>query len=123
MGRFRIGLVVAVAATAVLGWALPAGAHSSASRAAAVAVTTGKPSEFRLVLSKKTVPHGTVTFTVTNKGALPHDFKIAGKKTKLLSPHQTAKLTVTYAKAGKFQYLCTVSGHAAAGMKGTLTVT
>ena len=28
-----------------------------------------------------------------------------------------------FAKAGKYPYQCTVTGHAAAGMKGTLTVT
>jgi Copper binding proteins, plastocyanin/azurin family len=33
-----------------------------------------------------------------------------------------AHLIVTFAKKGKFPYLCTVPGHAAAGMKGTFTV-
>jgi plastocyanin len=122
MGTFRIGLFVAVALAAVLAWALPAGAHSGAARASSVKVTAGKPSEFHFVLSKKTVPKGAVTFTVTNNGTLSHDFKIGGKRTKLLTPGQSAKLTISFAKAGKFQYLCTVSGHAAAGMKGTLTV-
>jgi uncharacterized cupredoxin-like copper-binding protein len=86
-------------------------------------VTAGKPSEFRFTLSKKTVPYGTVTFRVTNKGTLPHDFKIAGKKTKLLSPGQSQTLKVTLKKGKKYPYLCTVTGHAAAGMKGTLKVT
>ena len=44
-----------------------------------------------------------------------------GKKTPLIKPGKSAKLTVTL-KAGKSAYLCTVAGHAAAGMKGTLTV-
>ncbi len=82
---------------------------------------TVKMSEFKFVLSTKSVTHGTVTFTVTNRGALPHDFKIGGKKTALVSHGKTAKLVVTL-KAGKYPYMCTVSGHAAAGMKGTLTV-
>jgi len=60
---------------------------------------------------------------VINKGALPHDFKIFGHKTKLLSPGQAQTLKVTFLKAGKYPYLCTVTGHAAAGMKGTFTVT
>ena len=34
---------------------------------------------------------------------------------------KSAKLTVTL-KAGKYPYKCTVAGHAAAGMKGTLVV-
>ena len=83
----------------------------------------GKPAEFRFTLSTKSVKHGPVTFAVTGAGALPHDFKINGKTTKLLSGGQTQNLTVTFAKPGKYPYLCTVTGHAAAGMKGTLTVT
>jgi|SRR5579884_2342617 len=122
MIRFRTGLVALVAALAASAFALPAVAHTSARKATAVTVTAGKPSEFRFTLSKKTVPHGAVTFKVTDKGALPHDFKIAGKKTKLLTPGQSATLSVTL-KKGSYPYLCTVAGHAAAGMKGTLKVT
>jgi uncharacterized cupredoxin-like copper-binding protein len=123
MTKLRLGLFLTAAATAAVAWALPAAATTTKSHASAVTVTAGKPSEFHFTLSKKSVPHGTVTFTVTDKGALSHDFKIAGKKTKLLSRGSSAKLTVTFAKAGKYPYQCTVPGHAAAGMKGTLTVT
>ena len=112
-------LASAVAATAVM--ALPAGAHQSKVSAATVGVTAGLPGEFKFKLSKTSVPRGTVTFIVTNRGNLPHDFKIGGKKTPLLQSGKTAKLVVTLAK-GKFAYMCTVSGHAAAGMKGTLLV-
>ena len=69
------------------------------------------------------MPKGVVTFKVTNKGKLPHDFKISGKKTKIVAPGKSATLKVTYTKAGKYKYLCTVAGHAAAGMKGVLKVT
>jgi uncharacterized cupredoxin-like copper-binding protein len=123
MARYRIGLLLLVAASAMLAWTLSAGARPSAVRATTVTVTAAKPTEFKFTLSKKTVAHGVVVFKVTNKGALPHDFKINGKKTRLISPLQTVSLTVTFKKAGKYPYLCTVTGHAAAGMKGTLTVT
>ena len=86
-----------------------------------VTVTAGKPSELRFTLSKTSVAKGAVTFKVANKGKSSHDFKIAGKKTKLLAPGKSATLSVTL-KAGKAPFLCTVPGHAAAGMKGTLTV-
>jgi uncharacterized cupredoxin-like copper-binding protein len=115
-----------LAAVAVLAWTLPASAKKSAPKTAQVTtvkVTAGKPSEFAFTVVPKRVVHGTVIFTVTNGGALPHDFKIGGKKTILLSPGVTKKLTVTFAKAGNYPYLCTVTGHAAAGMKGTLKVT
>ena len=39
-----------------------------------------------------------------------------------IKPGKTAKLTVTFKKAGKYPYLCTVLGHASAGMEGTFTV-
>ena len=123
MARYRIGLFLLVAASSVLVWALPSVAHQSAVRATTVTVTAGKPSEFRFTLSVKKVHRGVVTFKVTNKGNLPHDFKIAGHKTRLISPGQSQALKITFTKAGKFPYLCTVTGHAAAGMKGTLTVT
>ena len=112
-------LISAAALLAVLGIvAAPAlGARSHAS-ATAVTVTA---TEFKFKLSKLSVPHGTVVFTGVNKGKIPHDFKINGKKTALVKPGKSAKLTVTF-KAGKFKYLCTVPGHAALGMKGTLTV-
>ena len=58
---------------------------------------------------------------LSDKGKLPHDFKIAGKATKIISPGQTAKLTVTL-KKGRYPYQCTVPGHAQAGMKGVFVV-
>jgi uncharacterized cupredoxin-like copper-binding protein len=102
--------------------AVPLGANAK-THATSVTVTAGKPAEFHFTVSKKSVKHGAVTFKVVNKGNLPHDFKIAGKKTKLLQPGKSATLKVTFKKKGKYAYLCTVPGHAAAGMKGTLKVT
>jgi uncharacterized cupredoxin-like copper-binding protein len=93
-----------------------------AATATTVIVTAGKPSELRFTLLPRTVAKGVTTFKVTNKGKLTHDFKIAGKKTAILGSGRTATLKVTLLKAGKFTYLCTVPGHAAAGMKGILTV-
>ena len=109
----------AVASLAVAGAAL-AGAERTG--ATAVAVTAGKPTELRFTLSKRSVPKGAVAFRVTNRGSLAHDFRIAGKKTKLLASGKSATLSVALSKAGRYPYLCTVPGHAAGGMKGTLVV-
>jgi len=99
--------------------------------ATTVIVTAGKPSELAFKLSTKKVPPGTVTFKVTNLGRLPHTFEICsspkggaantckGKLTPVLAQGKSATLTVTLAK-GQYEYLCTVPGHAAAGMKGDL---
>jgi uncharacterized cupredoxin-like copper-binding protein len=97
------------------------GAAVAGPTATTVTVTAGKPSELKFTLSKKSVAAGAVTFKVTNKGKSTHDFKISGKKTKLLAAGKSATLKVTL-KKGKAAFLCTVPGHAAAGMKGTVTV-
>jgi len=116
MNRITLALGVALAALVV---AAPVAAHSSAAAATTVTVTM---KEFKFTLSKTRVPHGKVTFKLVNKGKLPHDFAIAGKKSKLIAHGKTGALIVTL-KAGKFAYKCTVAGHAKLGMKGTLTVT
>lgn len=110
--------MVGALAGASLALALPA---LGATQATGVTITAGKPAEFKFMLSKTSVAGGAVTFTVTNRGKLEHDFKIAGKKTVKLKPGKKATLSVTL-KAGKVPYLCTLPGHAAGGMKGTLTV-
>ena len=114
--------------------AIPALASTTKTTTTAVNVSLSKSNEFRFVLSKSSVPHGTVKFTFTNNGQLPHDFKLCssnkggtatsctGKVTPMITPGNKATLTVNLAKAGKYEYLCTVPGHAAAGMKGLLTV-
>jgi uncharacterized cupredoxin-like copper-binding protein len=122
MNKFRVATLGLIAGVVMLVWAIPAMAHSSRATST-VTVTAGKPSIFAFTLSTKTVKHGAVTFKVKNGGALPHDFAINGKKTKMLSPGASTSLTVTFAKAGSYPYKCTVAGHAAAGMKGTLKVT
>jgi plastocyanin len=78
--------------------------------------------EYKFVLSKHRVPIGTVIFTVTNKGKLSHNFKIGGKRTPLLLPGRSATLRVTFSKSGRYPYLSTLPGQAAAGMKGVLSV-
>ena len=92
--------------------------------------------EFHFTLSTSKVPRSIVTFKITNDGNLPHDFEIcnsnkggtsnscAGKKTTLISGQGgTGKLVKTFVLKGKYEYLCTVPGHAAQGMKGLITVT
>ena len=117
-GSAFVGLVFVVSLVA----AVSALGGAGSADATTVTVTAGKPAELKFTLSKRTVAKGATTFKVTNKGLLSHDFKIAGKKTALLAKGKSGTITVTFKKAGKFAYLCTVPGHAAGGMKGTLTV-
>ena len=123
MTKVQQGSLIAVLAAAVaLVAAVSAFGGSDAATATTVNVTAGKPSEFHFVLSKKTIVKGVTTFKVTNKGTIDHNFKIAGKKTTMIKAGKTVTLKVTFKKAGKFPFLCTLPSHAAAGMKGTLTV-
>ena len=64
----------------------------------------------------------TVTFKVVNKGKISHNFAIAGKRTRMLRPGQSTTLTVKFAKKGQVAYVCTLTGHAGAGMKGKFAV-
>jgi uncharacterized cupredoxin-like copper-binding protein len=124
VSKLRMGsLVAATTALGALALAVAAlGGSAEQAATANVTVTAGKPSEFRFTLSKKTVAKGKVVFKVSNKGTTTHDFKISGKKTPKLAAGKSGTLTVTFAKAGRFPYLCTLPSHAAAGMKGVLTV-
>ncbi len=117
--------IAALAAVAITALALvqPAGARTEPqARASATTIQVGAK-EFSFKLSAKSIARpGKVTFAVKNNGDETHDFSINGKQTKLLQPGTTAKLAVSFKKAGRYRYLCTVPGHAAMGMRGVFTV-
>src|SRR5436190_189757 len=106
--RFLSLLLVAAVALAIAPFAT---SKPAATKKTLVAVTA---KEFKFTLSKRSAPHGVVVFKITNKGKLPHDFKISGVKSKLVKPGTSTTLTVNLSKGSK-PYLCTVPGHAAAG--------
>ena len=118
---FAVAAAVAGFALAAPLTALAVGTGTTAAKATTITVTAGKPTEFHFTLSKSSVAKGSVTFKIANKGKLAHDFKIAGKKSPMIQPGKSATLKVTL-KSGKLKYQCTVPGHAATGMRGTLTV-
>jgi uncharacterized cupredoxin-like copper-binding protein len=126
MRRIIVG-VLAVAVAVSLAASAEAGRIANRSQAPQAAALFAKvnvtASEFKFVLSAKTAKRGLVTFNVKNVGKLSHDFQISGRKTKLLSPGQSATLRVTFLRKGHYPYKCTVPGHAAAGMKGVFTIT
>ncbi len=125
-----------LAAGAVASSAIFSTHAQTAAKTTVITVVAGKPSELRFQLSKSTkLKVGTYTFKVTNRGLGFHTFKFCtapvktaakntcvGKVTKTLHPGQTASLTVKITKAGKYEYLCSIPGHAAGGMKGLIGV-
>ena len=112
-----------VAALLTLALAQLAWAGTDSGTAATATTVQVKGGEFFFKLSTKSIAKpGKVTFVFKNAGHVAHDFKINRKVTPVIKPGKTAKLVVTFSKKGTYPYLCTVPGHAAAGMKGVLTV-
>jgi plastocyanin len=109
---------VAVAATPVI-------AASDSGQAAKITINvTAK--DFSFKLSKSAVKAGTtVTFKMTNKGAVLHNFEIVKlhKKTPYANPGKSASVTIKFTKKGNYQYICTIPRHAQEGMEGTFKVT
>jgi uncharacterized cupredoxin-like copper-binding protein len=115
--------IASVVAFALLGAAL-AGvvAHASAS----AKTITVKEKEYSLLLSTRKGAVGPTRFVVKNTGKLAHAFAIAGpgvktKKTRTIKPGASATLTVTL-RSGTYTVWCPMPGHAALGMKATVTV-
>ena len=124
MKQLTIRSVSALAALTIAGLALVplAGAHTDRQARSTATTVQVKGGEFFFKLSTKSVATPRkVTFVFKNTGHILHDFKISSKKTPLIGPGKTATISVTL-KKGKYTYLCTVPGHAAAGMKGVFTV-
>jgi uncharacterized cupredoxin-like copper-binding protein len=71
---------------------------------------------------KATATAGKVTFSMPNQAPIQHDIALQGDgKGPVVGTGGTSTFTATV-KPGTYEFLCTVPGHAAAGMKGTLTV-
>jgi uncharacterized cupredoxin-like copper-binding protein len=58
-----------------------------------------------------------------DNGYLPADKSNILSASKLLNPGQSESFSFTAPAAGTYSFICTVPGHFALGMKGTLTVT
>ena len=97
--------------------------------------------EFRYDPTSATVPSGAqVTVNFTNEGALEHDWMLVAEGTDVnaltaemaVSPEahsgviasgESNTFTFTAPAAGNYQIVCTVAGHAPAGMVAAFTVT
>lgn len=121
----RAAAVLGLAVLGIAGLAagiLATGGGASTNATEATSRVTVVATDFKFALSKRSVPTGRVIFTVKNKGKIAHDFKILGKKTRLIAAGKSAVLRVTASKKGRFKFLCTLTGHARLGMKGVFAV-
>src|SRR4051794_14194970 len=97
-------LTVAACSIAALAPAAHASAQTSpVAHAAATTNVSVTGKEFSLHLSRTSISRpGTVNFTFHNVGTMAHDLRIGGRTSKLIGPHKTTKLTVTFHKKGRF---------------------
>jgi uncharacterized cupredoxin-like copper-binding protein len=135
--------ILGAASLSLLLAACGGGSAPTAAKADAPAAAGAAALKFEDIKFDKTALSATkgsaLTISLTNAGALEHDFTIDkidakatldGKdaKTEKYAVHAplkakgTGKLEITPNAAGTFEYYCTVAGHKEAGMKGTLTV-
>ena len=80
--------------------------------------------EFAFTPSQITIAANTdVQATFTNTGALPHNFTCdqLGLKTPDDPPGESTSITIN-AAAGTYDFICSIPGHADAGMRGQLIV-
>ena len=127
-------LLCVCAATGALAGLL--GQPASASSPTIVNVLAGYPTAEAFTLSQSAyLPPGAFQFRITSRGRAVHTFEICtaptskatadscrGVTTRTLRGGQSATLTVRLAKPGLYEYLSTVKGQAAKGMKGLIGV-
>ena len=123
-------MVLALTATAAVGVAGMVGVATAAKQAATKPPTKRalSASGTALAFNKKvlTAPRGRVQLVLTNRSFIEHDVSIRGnglkaKNGKVVGEGGVSRVTATV-KPGRYTYFCSVSGHEAAGMKGTLTI-
>ena len=127
-----VALAVALAAACSSGTATsPSNGAASPTNAAPNSPSTGpqitvRMTDFHLALSRQSPTPGTYTFLALNAGQTEHALVIAGpdvagQRTPILQPDQSARLTATL-QPGSYELYCPVDGHKADGMDTYLTV-
>jgi plastocyanin len=88
---------------------------------------TAKLSEWKIELSEETIAAGSVKFTATNSGSIPHALEVEGggleQQTPLIQPGSSATLTLTL-RPGSYEVYCPVGedSHKKLGMETHLKV-
>lgn len=81
--------------------------------------------QLKFLASSASATSGKVTLRMTNKSSVPHDIAVRGPGVsqvgQTVSNGGISTVSATL-KPGKYVFYCSVDGHEAAGMKGTLTV-
>ena len=104
----------------------PATTTAPAAGGAKVQVAADPSGSLAFVQTSLSATAGNNTFVFTNESPVPHNFTVKKADGTELGATKTIQgatesLTLTLPK-GTYTYYCSVPGHEAAGMKGTLTV-
>ena len=103
----------------------PAGGTAKANAKNEVNIPADATGLLKFQFGSATAKAGPVTLLSKNDSSVPHDISIRGSGVSQNGPQVTggevSKVAVTL-KAGQYTFYCSVPGHEAAGMKGTLTV-
>ena len=83
--------------------------------------------DYKLDPSDPTVRPGSVSFKVTNDGAVDHNLEVEGPEGEQeleqdLAPGESGTLTVDLSKPGRYEFYCPVGDHRDRGMEGEITV-
>jgi uncharacterized cupredoxin-like copper-binding protein len=96
-----------------------------ASGAEKVEVTVEAKTGFKFEPSTLEIPEGAeVVLTFKNSGVMAHNFEVPSLDvaTKTIGAGKTETVTFTASKKGSYKFICTVPGHAPAGMTGQIAV-
>lgn len=107
--------------------AASAPATSSGSASSSLSIAADPSGALKFTKSTLSAKAGTVTISFTNSSPLAHNLTVqqgtsgpvVGATPTFMGGTKTLKLTL---KAGTYTFYCSVPGHRAAGMQGTLTV-
>jgi plastocyanin len=93
---------------------------------ATLELVAGPGSELKFDKTSLEAAAGEVTITMVNEGDLPHNVAIkdsgVDEKGEIVQNGGTSTVTATL-EPGEYTFYCSVPGHEAGGMTGTLTVT
>jgi plastocyanin len=94
-------------------------------KAGAIEIDADPTGQLKFLASSATGTPGKVTLRMKNASSVPHDIAIRGASVSQVGPVVTGGGVSTVSASlqpGTYTFYCSVDGHEAAGMKGTLTI-
>jgi plastocyanin len=119
-------MIRVLAAAAVAALALTALPALGAAQKTVLKISTAPGASMKYSTKSLRAKAGVVTIVMKNVSILPHNVAIKGHGVKVkgkIVPKGATSTVSAKLKRGTYVFYCTVPGHEAAGMKGTLTIT